>query len=409
MPQFVTMNEPTLPDTPSSLPWIERLVSIDTTSRDSNLELIDLVADELRAHGVEPQVFPTADGAKANLVATIPAANGTRAGGVVLSGHTDVVPVDGQEWRSEPFDVQIRDGRLYGRGTADMKSFIAVALDAVPRMVAARLTEPIHLALTYDEEVGCFGGAEIVKQMAGLGLTPRVCIVGEPTSMRVITGHKSMNVVAVTFQGVAAHSSLTPLGVNAIEYAASFAGFVRAKAEAWRGHGPFDSAYPVAYTTGGVNVISGGIASNTVAERCRLELDFRTLPAIDPVDVLASLREEASRLEREMQAKNPSARVTLEVLAQVPAFEAIEGSRAVALATSLGALPCAEKVTYGTEAGHFAGAGIDTIVCGPGDIAQAHGANEYIELSQVEACEAFVGRLIEHLSVRAEDESEAGK
>ena len=167
------MSEPPPPDAPSSLSWIRRFVSIDTTSRDSNLGLIEVVADELRSHGLEPQIFPTPDGAKANLVATIPAADGTDSGGVVLSGHTDVVPVDGQEWSSAPFEVQIRDGRLYGRGTADMKGFIAVALDAVPRMVATPLSEPIHLALTYDEEVGCFGGAEIVKQIAGLGLAPR--------------------------------------------------------------------------------------------------------------------------------------------------------------------------------------------------------------------------------------------
>ena len=223
--------------------------------------------------------------------------------------------------------------------------------------------------------------------------------------MRVITGHKSMNVVAVTFHGVAAHSSLTPLGVNAIEYAASFIRFVREQAEAWRAEGPFDEAYPVAYTTGGVNVVSGGIACNTVAERCRLELDFRTLPAIDPADVLTAVREEAARLEREMQAEHEGAYVEVEVLSEVPAFEAIEGSDTVALAVSLGALACTDRVTYGTEAGQFAGTGIDTIVCGPGDIAQAHGTDEYVELSQIEACEAFIGRLIEHLSVPAQVEA----
>lgn len=223
--------------TPASLPWITRLVAIDTTSRDSNLPLIEVVATELREHGIEPEIFPTPDGAKANLVATIPAADGSRTGGVVLSGHTDVVPVDGQDWDSDPFEVTERDGRLYGRGTADMKGFIAVGIAALPQMVAASLREPIHFALTYDEEVGCLGGAQIVKEIAGLGLAPRAAIVGEPTSMRVITGHKSMNVVAVTFHGVAAHSSLTPSGVNAIEYAASFVRFVREQAQEWREHG----------------------------------------------------------------------------------------------------------------------------------------------------------------------------
>ena len=393
--------------TPASLPWITRLVAIDTTSRDSNLPLIEVVATELREHGIEPEIFPTPDGAKANLVATIPAADGSRTGGVVLSGHTDVVPVDGQDWDSDPFEVTERDGRLYGRGTADMKGFIAVGIAALPQMVAASLREPIHFALTYDEEVGCLGGAQIVKEIAGLGLAPRAAIVGEPTSMRVITGHKSMNVVAVTFHGVAAHSSLTPSGVNAIEYAASFVRFVREQAQEWREHGPFDDAYPVTYTTGGVNVISGGVASNTVADRCRLELDFRTIPSVSPDDVLTALRDEAARLEAQMKAENPAARVEVEVTAQVPAFEAVADSATIALALALGAQECADKVTYGTEAGQFGGTGIDSIVCGPGDIAQAHGPNEYVEVSQIEACEAFVARLIEELSTGADAEARA--
>lgn len=386
------------PGQPASLEWVRRLVGIDTTSRDSNLPLIEVVADYLREHGLEPVTFADETGRKANLVATIPAADGSRVGGIVFSGHTDVVPVDGQRWDSDPFEAQVRDGRLYGRGTADMKGFIGVALEALPRIVATPLSEPVHFALSYDEEVGCLGGAWIVKQIAELGLHPRACVVGEPTSMRVVTGHKSMNVIAVTFTGVAAHSSLTPNGVNAIEYAASFIRFVRQRAESWRKEGPFDQAYSVTYTTGGVNVVSGGIASNTVADRCRLELDVRTIPATDPADVLELLRAEAARLEQEMQAENPCARVELQVLAQVPAFEADDGSRTLELAVALGASEAAERVTYGTEAGQFAGTGIDTIVCGPGDIAQAHGPNEYVELSQLVACEAFVERLVEHLS-----------
>lgn len=388
---------------PASLPWVRRLVAIDTTSRDSNLPLIELVAQELRDLGLEPDIFPDETGAKANLVVTVPAADGTRAGGVMLSGHTDVVPVDGQAWESDPFDVQIRDGRLYGRGSADMKSFIAVALEALPRVVRTPLREPLHLALTYDEEVGCLGGAQIVKQIVDLGIAPRACIVGEPTSMRVITGHKSMNVVAVTFHGVAAHSSLTPNGVNAIEYAASFIRYVRERAERWRADGPFDEAYPVTYTTAGVNLVAGGVAANTVADRCRLELDFRTIPSVDPAEVVAGLRAEAARVEQLMKQENDAARVEVEVLAAVPAFEAVEDSGAVALAVALGAGEAAERVTYGTEAGQFAGTGVDTIVCGPGDIAQAHGPNEYVELDQLLACEEFVARLVAELAVAGDD------
>lgn len=382
---------------PASLEWVRRLVAIDTTSRDSNLPLIEVVADYLREHGLEPTTFPDETGRKANLVATIPAADGGRVGGVVLSGHTDVVPVDGQDWDSEPFEAVVRNGRLYGRGTADMKGFIGVALEAVPRIVTTPLSEPIHLALTYDEEVGCLGGAKIVKQIADLGRNPRACIVGEPTSMRVITGHKSMNVAALTFHGVAAHSSLTSNGVNAIEHAASFIRFVREQADRWRADGPFDEAYQLAYTTGGVNVVTGGIASNTVADTCRLELDFRTIPAVDPSEVLESLRAEAKRIEEQMQAENPAARVELEVLAMVPALDTAGDSPAVELAVALGGEASTDRVTYGTEAGQFAATGIETIVCGPGDIAQAHGPDEYIELSQLAACEQFVDRLLAHL------------
>lgn len=403
MPHWGTMSDATAVQTPeptpSSWPWIQRLVALDTTSRDSNLPLIDVVAASVRELGLEPHLLPDETGTKANLVVTVPAADGSTSGGVVLSGHTDVVPVDGQAWDSEPFEATIRDGRIYGRGTADMKSFVAVALEALPRIVATPLREPIHLALTYDEEIGCLGGAQLVSAIPGLGLTPRAAIVGEPTSMRVIMGHKSMNVLAVTFHGVAAHSSLTPHGVNAVEYAAAFIRFVRERAQAWRTDGPFDDAYPVPYTTGGVNLVTGGIAANTVADRCRLELDFRTLPALDPESVRQELRAQAAALQEQMQSENPAARVDVEVVAAVPAFEAIPDSATVALAVDLGAAVSDERVTYGTEAGQFASIGIDTIVCGPGDIAQAHGPNEYVELSQVVACEEFVARLVERLAL----------
>lgn len=383
---------------PASLPWITRLVSLDTTSRDSNLPLIDVVAEELRRHGIEPTILPTEDGRKANLVATIPAADGATAGGVVLSGHTDVVPVDGQPWSSDPFTPEIRDGRLYGRGTADMKGFIGVALHLLPRMVAAALSEPIHLALTYDEELGCLGGDVLVRQIPTLGLTPRLCFVGEPTSMRVIRAHKTVNVLEVAFHGVAAHSSLTPHGVNAIHHAADLIGHVVGNARRWREEGPYDDGFLVPYTTTGVNVIRGGIASNTVPSECTLQIDFRAVPGVDPAEVVAGIRAEAAAIEQRMQAEHPSARVEVRELSGVPGLNTGADSEAAALAARLGAEASDDKVTYGTEAGQFAGIGIDTVVCGPGDIAQAHGPDEYVSLDQIERCERFVGALIEELS-----------
>ena len=383
---------------PDSLPWITRLVELDTTSRDSNLPLIELVADELRRHGIEPAILPTEDGRKANLIATVPAADGSTAGGVVISGHTDVVPVDGQPWSSDPFTPEIRDGRLYGRGTADMKSYLGVALHHLPQLVAARLREPVHFALTYDEEVGCLGGDVIVGQFGELGLTPRLCIVGEPTSMRVIRAHKAINLIRVELHGVAAHSSLTPQGVNAIHHAADLIGYVRDLAARWRSDGPYDEGYRVPYTTTGVNLVDGGIASNTVPSLCTLELEFRAIAAVDPAEVVAGIRAEVARIEQRMQSENPAARVELTELAAVPGLETPADSAAAALAARLGGEASDDKVTYGTEAGQFAGIGVDTVVCGPGDIAQAHSPDEYVELEQIERCEQFVTALITELS-----------
>lgn len=388
------------PAAPRSLPWITRLVALDTTSRDSNLELIDLVAGEFRRHGLTPHIFPTADGRKANLICTIPDRSGATAGGVVISGHTDVVPVDGQQWASDPFTPEIRDGRLYGRGTADMKSWIGVALTLLPEMVAADLLEPLHIALTYDEEVGCVGGDAIVEQMAGLGLTPRAVLVGEPSMMQVIRAHKSINVFQVDLTGVAAHSSLPTHGVNAIEYGALLVRHWRDRLDHWRTHGPFDEAYPVSWTTGGVNQIRGGIAVNTVPDHCRVTFEFRAVKAVDDAEVQDDVRGFCDRLRDEMRGEHPDADVTFTVLAAVPGLDADPASPAVALAHQLGGIPTDGKVTYGTEAGQFQGAGFEAVVVGPGDIAQAHAADEYIEVSQIVACEAFLGRLIEVASGR---------
>ncbi|HEX8510068.1 MAG TPA: acetylornithine deacetylase, partial [Propionibacteriaceae bacterium] len=370
---------------PASLPWIERLLSIDTTSRNSNLELIELVEVEMRRLGLAPERLPSDDGSKANLVLTLPAADGSVGGGVLLSGHTDVVPVDGQTWSSDPFVPEIRDGRLYGRGTADMKSFLGVLMHRLPALAAAELTEPVHLAFSYDEEVGCFGGARIAAALGSRPEPPRVCVVGEPSSMRVIAGHKSSNVVELVFHGRSAHSSLTGEGVNAIEYAARAISAIRDLADQRRAEGPFDPAYKVPWTTAGVNVVEGGIASNTVPEHCRVVSDFRTVGGDDPDVILDQITAHARELEATMRSEHPSARVEVNVTAQVPNLDSSPDGPAYALATELGGVPSTDKVTYGTEAGQFAGVGIDAVVCGPGDIAQAHAADEYVELAQIVA------------------------
>jgi acetylornithine deacetylase len=389
---------PATPDAPASLPWIERLVKIDTTSRNSNLELIAVLEAELDRLGVASRRLPNSDGSKANLLATLPATDGSTAGGIVLSGHTDVVPVDGQKWTSDPFTPELRDGRLYGRGTADMKSFIGVIMHKLPELVGARLTQPVHLAFSYDEEVGCLGGADIAESLGSGSEPPKVCIVGEPSSMRVIAGHKSSNLVEVIFHGRSAHSSLTPEGVNAIEYAARLVTVVRDLADGRRADGPYDDAYRVPWTTAGVNMVDGGIAGNTVPERCRVFYDFRTIAGDDPTAIIDQISAEARRLESQMQTEHAEAWVDVNVLAQVPSLDSSPDGAAYQLALELGGSPSPDKVTYGTEAGQFALAGIDAVVCGPGDIAQAHAADEYIELEQIGAAERFVHRLIAHLS-----------
>lgn len=392
---------PALPEGLSrqSYDWVTRLIALDTTSRDSNLPVIEAIADYARELGLTATVCP-AEGqeAKANLLVTVPAADGTVAGGVVLSGHSDVVPVDGQDWASDPFTPEIRDGKLYGRGTCDMKGFIGVAVAALPRMVEAELSEPIHLAISFDEEVGCIGGAQIVKDIANLGLSPRACIVGEPSSMEVITAHKSINQIEVFFTGVAAHSSLTNQGVNSIEYAAKFISFVRQQADDWKAGGPFDEAYPISYSTASVNVIHGGIAGNTVPAETHVLMEFRSLPELDAGSYTEKFRRYVAELDHQMKAENDAAGAEFHLISAVPGLETPPSADVVSLGAQLGGSPSEGKVTYGTEAGQFSGSGIETVVCGPGDIAQAHTANEFVELDQLARCEAFVAKLIGLLS-----------
>lgn len=385
--------------TDAAMAEIVRLTSIDTTSRDSNLPLVDLVVERLAAVGVEAVLVRSPDGAKANVLATFPAADGTVEGGIVLSGHTDVVPVDGQAWSSDPFAPEVRDGRLYARGSADMKSFLGVVLARLPELAATPLAEPVHLALSYDEEVGCVGAIDLVDEIVRRGLRPRGCVVGEPTSMRVVRGHKSMNVFRVDVRGVAAHSSLTPQGENAIVAAAELVRFVQGVADELREQGPFDEGYVVPFTTVSVNRIDGGIAINTVPADCSVHFEFRALTTVDHEALVERFRAECRRIEASMRERHPSARVELATTAAAPGVDTPADAGIVALAAAWGGIPSDAKVTYGTEAGLFANAGIPTVVCGPGDIAQAHAPDEFIELDQIAQCEAFVDRLIADLRI----------
>lgn len=385
-----------MPSEPDSLAWIEKLIAIDTSSRLSNLPLIQLVERELEALGVNPIVCPSPLGDKANLVATIPAADGTTAGGLVLSGHTDVVPTDGQSWASDPFAATVRDGKVYGRGSADMKGFIAVVLSMVPAMLRASLSQPIHIALSYDEETGLQGGAQMIEDFRGLGLTPQFCIVGEPTNMQVVTGHKGIALVDITVRGRAAHSSLAPRVVNAVTYGARIVDFIGNLADEFRDDGPFDEAYDIPFSTASVNSFAGGGEGNTVPAESHLRLDFRTF-TLDPNDVLQRIHKRVSELEEQMQTLDNEASIEITDVAMAPGLDNNPDAPVIQLLTSSGAICEGGKKAYATEAGFFHEAGISTVVCGPGDIEQAHRTDEFVSIAQLMACEEILGKLIYNL------------
>lgn len=382
-------------DSPISLDWVRDLVAMDTTSRVPNLGLIETVRDALAERGIASTLTHDKREGWANLFATIPAHDGATDGGVVLSGHTDVVPVDGQDWDSDPFKPAIRDGRLYGRGTCDMKGFIGAALALVPEMQAARLAKPIHFALSYDEEIGCAGAPLLIADLKQRGLNPSGCIVGEPTSMRPIIAHKGINTYRCCVRGHAAHSSLTPKGLNAIEYAARLICHIRDIADEFRAKGPFDELYDVPFTTAQTSQIQGGNAINTVPAECRFSFEFRNLPTLDPDEIFAKIDAYArDTLLPKMRREHPDAAIEISKIASAPGLDADEQAAITQLVRALSADQSQRKVAYGTEAGLFANAGIPSVVCGPGNIEQAHKPNEYVELAQLDGCERFLRKFI---------------
>lgn len=374
--------------------WLEKLVSFDTTSRNSNLALIECVRDALATQGIQAELMRSPDGDKANLFATLPAQDGRTEGGIVLSGHTDVVPVDGQQWDTDPFTLVEREARLYGRGSCDMKGFIAASLALVPEFLAMPRAKPIHLAFSYDEEVGCAGAPVMINALKLRGAKFDGCVVGEPTSMQVVVAHKGINLYRCRVHGKAAHSSLTPRGSNAIEYAARLICRIRDIADHFKAHGPYDEFYDVPFTTMTTNQIQGGIAVNTIPEFCEFAYEFRNLPGM-PVDGIQSQVEAYVREELlpRMRSEYAEARIDIEAGASAPALEASEEAAITQLVRALTADQDKRKVAYGTEAGLFHNAGIPTVVCGPGSIEQAHKPNEFVELSQLDACERFLRKL----------------
>jgi len=376
-----------------ALSILSDLIAFDTTSREPNRDLIEYVRDYLGQFGIKSDLIWNPEETKANLWATI-GPDGIP--GTILSGHTDVVPVDGQDWNSNPFSLHRNGDRLHGRGTADMKGFIAIVLSLAPEMVKRKLKRPIHFAFSYDEEVGCAGVLHLIDRLQSLPVKPSLCVIGEPTELRPIIGHKGGRAYKVRLRGLEAHSSLAPRAVNAIEYAAELIVFLKGVAEEMR-IGASDDHYDIVHSTLQTGLVHGGTAINIVPKDCELTFEFRHLIGIDPDEIVAKVKSfiDAELLPR-MRAIHDGCDVTMERLYSYPALDTSADDPAVRLVKALVGRNDDGKVAFGTEGGIFSQRlGIPTVVCGPGSIQQAHKPDEFVTIEQIQRCTAFISRLID--------------
>jgi len=397
-PESAHVAAPGAPHAVASLDMIRRLVAFPTVSRDSNLALIEWVRGYLEGFGATTALTFDDEHRKANLFATLAARDGNATrGGIVLSGHTDVVPVDGQPWDTDPFQATLVGDRLHGRGVADMKSFSAIGLAFVPKFLERGLSRPLHFALSYDEEVGCIGVRRLIADVRARGIAPTGCIIGEPTGMQLVVAHKGRRTWRCRVRGHEAHSSLTPRGVNAVQIACDIVGWIGARAQALREGHRQDAAYDVPYTTLHVGVIHGGTAVNIVPRDCSFEFEMRYLPFDDPDAFYGELRHYADALLPAMQAVAPRSFIEFDTLSAMTGFDGSAGNAMVDIARDCVQSPVLHKVSFGTEAALFAAASLPAVICGPGHIEQAHQPNEWVRLEQLARCEAFMERLAGHL------------
>ena len=390
----------------NSLDWLTRLIAFDTVSRHSNLALIHDVRAYCEQLGLTVDLTFNEAKTKANLFVTVPAGENADQinNGLVLSGHTDVVPVDGQDWTSEPFTATIRGDKLYGRGACDMKGFIACALTILPQAVqlsnSGQLRRPLHLALSFDEEVGCLGAPLILADLKARGITPDYCIVGEPTNMAMVVAHKGIAVYRCRVHGKSAHSSLIGQGVNAISYASRLVGYVDTLAEELSARDDNDALFTVPYSTLSVGTIHGGTATNIVPNLCEFTFDYRNLPHMTQDDILAPIQAKVAELNAQMQARAPETGIELMQEESVPAMTDNNSAELQSLIAALTGDDERHKVAYATEGGQFTNAGIPTIICGPGSIEQAHKADEYVELIEIERCDGFLQKLLDSCTAK---------
>ncbi|SDR48256.1 acetylornithine deacetylase [Paraburkholderia fungorum] len=380
----------------SSRAVLERLVSFATVSRDPNLELIAFVQQYLADHGVESELFHNDERTKANLYATI----GPRdKGGIVLSGHTDVVPTDGQAWSVDPFRVTEKNGRLHGRGTADMKGYLAAVLAAVPMLVARKLDMPVHLAFSYDEEVGCLGVRSMLADIQERAHKPRVCLIGEPTGMKPVLGHKGKLAMRCHVKGAACHSAYAPYGVNAIQYAARLINRLEAIGDELTQSQYCDERFDPPFSTVQTGVIKGGRALNIVPAECAFDFEVRSVPGFDANTVAERLQAYAqTELLPKMRKVQADTDIRLEPLNAYPGLATSPDSDAARLLAHLSGSDDFGTVAFGTEGGLFTNAGIPTVVCGPGSMDQGHKPDEFITVEQLQQCDAMLARLAQHLS-----------
>ncbi|GJL94958.1 MAG: acetylornithine deacetylase [Hyphococcus sp.] len=383
-------------DISKQVDWISRLVAFDTTSSKSNLDLISDVETYLHSHDVETFRVANDDETKSNLYAIV----GPKVeGGVVLSGHTDVVPIDGQDWDTDPWTVVEKGGKLFGRGVADMKSFSAIGLSLVPEMLAANMKRPVIFALSYDEEIGCLGAPRMIEKIAEHVPAPAAVIVGEPTNMKVIDGHKGIAAFRVTVTGFTTHSSQTDRGVSAVEAAAKLITKITEMRERRAQAADPGSPFAPPYSTMTVNVAHGGTQLNIMAAEATFDWDLRIVPGDSQADIIEEFTDFARGIEAEMRAKAPGCSIKMHQMTNAPSLAPSTDNPAADLAKAITGHNSTDVVAYAAEAGQFQEAGFSTIICGPGSIDQAHQANEFITLEQVSAGTDFIRRLIGRLAL----------
>jgi acetylornithine deacetylase len=379
----------------STLEILRALIRFDTTSAHSNLDLLNYVQTYLNQYGVDSQLIYNSEENKANLYATM---GPKMQGGVMLSGHTDTVPVVGQKWQTNPYELTEEAGCYYGRGTADMKSFLAIVLAAVPAMVKSKLNKPIHLAFSYDEEIGCVGVRRLIDSLQQHPYKPSLCIIGEPTGMQVVTAHKGKLAAQVCVKGKSCHSGMAPFGVNAVNYAARLIVFLEQLAQEKQSQGPFEDGHEIPYTTVHTGEVEGGVALNIVPEHCRFSFEIRNIAAEDPHALLRRLRDYADEVSIEMQQSCSDCTIEINVVTEYPGLSTPSDADVVSFVQALTDVYEHGNISFGTEGGLFSQLlGVSTVICGPGYMSQGHQPDEFIHISQIDYCEYFIERLIQCL------------